>query len=147
MLLYLRRWSPFVGVAAKVAATNFSTNPNQEELWLTNLGCGGLMFPDSPSMSGNFAGGRIRQMMREKGYDALVLPYNTGHWGQFQADVQYVAGMGGNDSEITVVFPLNGDVTAWVRSSGYIPKWLGAQTGSATSATRAVSGGPRSSNA
>lgn len=71
--------------------------------------------------------GRIREMMHEKGYDALVLPYNTGHWGQFQADVQYVAGMGGNDSEITAVFPLDGEVTAWVRSSGYISKWLGAQ--------------------
>jgi Xaa-Pro dipeptidase len=69
----------------------------------------------------------LRDRMREAGLECLVLPYNTGHWGQFQADVQYVTSMGGNDSEITAVFPLDGEVTAWARSAGYLSAWRGVQ--------------------
>jgi Xaa-Pro aminopeptidase len=70
---------------------------------------------------------RVRRFMRDAGVDCIVVPYNTGHWGQFQADVQYLTGMGGNDSEVCAVFPLEGKATAWVRSGRYIQSWLGAQ--------------------
>ena len=70
---------------------------------------------------------QLRKAMANAGIDCLVLPYNTGHWGQFQADVQYVTGMGGNDSEVCAVFPMAGEVSAWVRSGGYIRYWLGTQ--------------------
>ena len=59
---------------------------------------------------------RVRRFMRDAGVDCIVVPYNTGHWGQFQADVQYLTGMGGNDSEVCAVFPSAGEATAWVRS-------------------------------
>lgn len=70
---------------------------------------------------------RLREAMNREGLDGIILPYNTGHWGQFQADAQYVTHMGGNDSEICALFPAKGEVTAWVRSAGYIPFWLAAQ--------------------
>ncbi|HLH26755.1 MAG TPA: M24 family metallopeptidase [Chloroflexota bacterium] len=70
---------------------------------------------------------RVRRFMREAGVDCIVVPYNTGHWGQFQADAQYLTCMGGNDAEVCVVFPAEGEATAWVRSGRYIASWLGAQ--------------------
>ena len=70
---------------------------------------------------------RVRRFMRDAGVECLVVPYNTGHWGQFQADVQYLTCMGGNDAEVTAVFAAEGEPTAWVRSGRYIQSWLGAQ--------------------
>ena len=70
---------------------------------------------------------RVRRFMRDAGVDCVVVPYNTGHWGQFQADAQYLTGMGGNDAEVCALFATDGDPTAWVRSGRYIQSWLGAQ--------------------
>jgi Xaa-Pro dipeptidase len=70
---------------------------------------------------------RVRRFMRDGGVDCVVVPYNTGHWGQFQADAQYLTCMGGNDAEICAVFAAEGEATAWVRSGRYVPSWLGAQ--------------------
>jgi Xaa-Pro dipeptidase len=70
---------------------------------------------------------RVRRFMRDAGVDCVVVPYNTGHWGQFQADAQYLTGMGGNDAEVCALFAADGDPTAWVRSGRYIQSWLGAQ--------------------
>ena len=65
--------------------------------------------------------------MRGEGFDCLVLPYNTGHYGQFQSDTQYITHLGDFDGEVTAVFPLEGDVVAWISSDLYAPLWRQTQ--------------------
>ena len=63
----------------------------------------------------------VRKAMQAAGVDCLVLPYNTGHWAQFQADVSYLTQLGDYESEVAAVFPLEGEVTAWLPSPSYVP--------------------------
>jgi len=56
----------------------------------------------------------IRQAMEEAGLDALILPASTNRWEQSMADARYVSGIGGFQTETLVVFPLDGEPTAFV---------------------------------
>src|SRR4029450_4858248 len=58
---------------------------------------------------------RVRELMRFEGLDAIIGFPNQSHWDQFQADVRYLTHIGGHQTEVAVVFPLSGDVTAFVR--------------------------------
>jgi Xaa-Pro dipeptidase len=72
--------------------------------------------------------GRVRAAMKQEGIDCLVLQYNTGHWGQFQADMQYITHLGAFEGELAAVFPLEGEVTAWCAAELYAPFWRACQT-------------------
>jgi len=65
--------------------------------------------------------------MAEQQQDCLVGFPNSGHWDQFQAGVRYIAQIGGNTTEAAVVFPLAGDVTAFVRGENEVA-WWGSQS-------------------
>lgn len=69
---------------------------------------------------------RVRQAMEEAGLDCLLAFPNSGHWDQFQAAVRYLTQIGGNTTEAAVVFPLSGDVTAFVRGPNEVA-WWGSQ--------------------
>src|SRR2546425_717132 len=70
---------------------------------------------------------RVRQAMVREGIDCLVLPYNTGHWGQFQSDTQYITHLGDFEGEVAAVFPANGDVVAFVQGDVYAVFWRACQ--------------------
>ena len=70
---------------------------------------------------------RVREAMRRENVDCLVLPYNTGHYAQFQSDTQYITHIGDFEGEVTAVFPLEGEVIAWVTNGGYAPFWRSTQ--------------------
>lgn len=55
---------------------------------------------------------RVRASMREERLDAIFVPPNTGLYDQFQANVRYLTGIGGNCFQAAAVFPLDGEVTA-----------------------------------
>jgi Xaa-Pro aminopeptidase len=65
--------------------------------------------------------------MRQAGLDAIIGLPNQSHWDQFQADVRYLTHIGGNQTEVAVVFPQTGEVTAFVRGSNEIEWWGIAQ--------------------
>ena len=70
---------------------------------------------------------RVREAMRREGVDCLVLPYNTGHYAQFQAETQYITHLGDFEGEVAAVFPLEGEVVAWVSNDAYAPFWRRVQ--------------------
>ena len=70
---------------------------------------------------------RVRELMRQAGLDAIIGLPNQSHWDQFQADVRYLTHIGGNQTEVAVVFPEAGEVTAFVRGSNEIEWWGIAQ--------------------
>lgn len=55
---------------------------------------------------------RVRDLMRESKLDVIFVPPNTGLWDQFQANVRYLTGIGGNCAQAAAIFPLDGTVTA-----------------------------------
>ncbi len=60
--------------------------------------------------------------MREAGIDVIVVPNNTGHSTDFQANARYISHVGGGgDADIAVVFPLEGEVTAIATSA--VQRW------------------------
>jgi Xaa-Pro dipeptidase len=64
----------------------------------------------------------LRRLMREQGIDVIVVPNNTGHSTDFQANARYISHVGGGgDADIAVVFPLEGEVTAVATSAK--PRW------------------------
>jgi len=64
----------------------------------------------------------VRAAMREAGMDVIVVPNNTGHSTDFQANARYLSHVGGGgDADIAVVFPLEGEVTAVATSAA--PRW------------------------
>lgn len=64
----------------------------------------------------------VRERMREAGMDVIVVPNNTGHSTDFQANARYLSHVGGGgDADIAVVFPLEGEVTAVATSAA--PRW------------------------
>src|ERR1051325_829000 len=71
--------------------------------------------------------GRVRQLMKEQGFDVIVGFPNQSHWDQFQADVRYLTQIGGNQTEAAVICPQSGDVTAFVRGSNEVEWWGIAQ--------------------
>ncbi len=66
---------------------------------------------------------RVREMMAQRGFDAIIAPCNTGHNEAFQADVRYLTQIGGFANEACVFFPSSGEPTAWVRADSQPPEW------------------------
>src|SRR5258706_14812671 len=55
----------------------------------------------------------VPTLMREAKIDVIVVPNNTGHSTDFQANCRYLTHVGGGgDADIAAVFPLEGAVTA-----------------------------------
>ncbi|HEX9443352.1 MAG TPA: M24 family metallopeptidase, partial [Candidatus Binatia bacterium] len=71
--------------------------------------------------------GRVRELMRRAGLDAIIGFPNQSHWDQFQADVRYLTHIGGHQTEVAVVFPLSGAATAFVRGANEVEWWRIAQ--------------------
>jgi Xaa-Pro dipeptidase len=57
---------------------------------------------------------KVRAEMARQGINCLLLPANTGRWEQLQADSHYLSSIGGFATEVFTVFPLKGDVTAYI---------------------------------
>lgn len=70
---------------------------------------------------------RLREEMRKAGFDALISLPNQGHWDQFGADTRYITQIGGTQTEVGAVLPLEGEVTAIVRGANEIEWWGLAQ--------------------
>ena len=70
---------------------------------------------------------RVRALMRQEQLDAIIGFPNQSHWDQFQADIRYLTHIGGHQTEVAVVFPLSGEVTAFVRGGNEIEWWSIAQ--------------------
>ena len=70
---------------------------------------------------------RVRELMRRDQIDAIIGFPNQGHWDQFQADTRYLTHIGGHQTEVAVVFPLTGEVTAFVRGNNEVEWWRIAQ--------------------
>ena len=66
---------------------------------------------------------RVRELMREQKLAAILGFPNQSHWDQFQADVRYLTHIGGHQTEVGVVFPESGDVTAFVRGGNEVEWW------------------------
>jgi Xaa-Pro dipeptidase len=63
---------------------------------------------------------RVRDLMAREDLAAIVVPPHTGHATAFQANARYLSHCGGSpDADITVVFPLNGEVTVGATSARY----------------------------
>src|SRR5437773_5880602 len=71
--------------------------------------------------------GLVRAEMKQAGLDALIGLPNQGHWDQFGADIRYLTEIGGFQTEVAVVFPVEGEVTAVVRGANEIEWWGLAQ--------------------
>lgn len=56
----------------------------------------------------------VRDEMARRGIDCLLLPANSGRWEQLQGDSRYLTSIGGFATEVFTVFPLEGEVTAYV---------------------------------
>lgn len=69
----------------------------------------------------------VRGLMREKNLDAIIGFPNQSHWDQFQADIRYLTHIGGHQTEVAMVFPESGEVTAFVRGANEIEWWSVAQ--------------------
>jgi Xaa-Pro aminopeptidase len=70
---------------------------------------------------------RLRDLMRRERLDAIIGFPNQSHWDQFQADVRYLTHIGGHQTEVAVVFPVSGEVTAFVRGGNEVEWWSIAQ--------------------
>jgi len=70
---------------------------------------------------------RVRELMHRDQIDAIIAFPNQDHWDQFQADTRYLTHIGGHQTEVAVVFPVSGEVTAFVRGSNEIEWWRIAQ--------------------
>ena len=68
----------------------------------------------------------VRALMAAAGIDVLVCLPGTNSHNHGQADVVYLTQLGENEDEVTVVFPVDGDVTAWLSRGGAWPasNWL-----------------------
>lgn len=56
----------------------------------------------------------VRAEMARRNIACLLLPANTGRWEQLQADSRYLTSIGGFATEVFTVFPLEGEVTAYI---------------------------------
>src|SRR5205807_5662427 len=55
----------------------------------------------------------VRKLMAADNLDVIVVPNNTGHSTDFQANVRWLTHVGGGgDADIAAVFPREGDATA-----------------------------------
>jgi Xaa-Pro dipeptidase len=70
---------------------------------------------------------RLREEMKRADFDALIALPHQGHWDQFGCDTRYITQIGGAQTEVGCVLPLEGDVTAVVRGANEIEWWGLAQ--------------------
>ncbi len=92
-----------------------------------NSGERGFNLPRFSSEERERRWGRVRTLMRAAGIDVLIGLPNQSHWDQFQADVRYLSHIGGHQTEVAVVFPEAGEVTALVRGNNEVEWWGIAQ--------------------
>lgn len=71
--------------------------------------------------------GRLREEMKKASIDTLIALPNQGHWDQFGCDTRYITQIGGTQTEVGCVLPLEADVTAVVRGANEIEWWGLAQ--------------------
>jgi hypothetical protein len=76
--------------------------------------------------------------MEQAHIDVLLAPANTGRWEQLQADSRYLTSVGGFATEVFTVFPMEGEVTAFIFNRA--AWWKKAQVGSPMCATVATTG-------
>jgi Xaa-Pro aminopeptidase len=79
------------------------------------LGDGTYPRPDVPRLSigeRDRRWARVRRLMAREGLDVLVALHNSGSWDQANANGRYLSALGGNSAWVSVVFPLDGEVTA-----------------------------------
>ena len=69
----------------------------------------------------------LRSEMKKARFDALISLPTQSHWDQFGADTRYITQIGGTQTEVAAVLPLEGDVTAVVRGANEIEWWGLAQ--------------------
>jgi len=69
----------------------------------------------------------VRAEMRKANLDAVIGLPNQGHWDQFGADIRYLMQIGGFQTEVAAVFPLQDRPTAVVRGANEIEWWGLAQ--------------------
>ncbi|HZS03006.1 MAG TPA: M24 family metallopeptidase [Chloroflexota bacterium] len=69
---------------------------------------------------------RVRALMARDGIDVIACLPCTNNHDRGQADARYLTQLGENSDETTVVFPLEGEVTAWHSRGGVWPSsnWL-----------------------
>ena len=71
--------------------------------------------------------GAVRAQMVAQGLDCLVLPHSNGDWDNYQIDIRYLTGIGGNCTGVAAVFPIEGDPIAIVRDPQRREWWKRAQ--------------------
>jgi Xaa-Pro aminopeptidase len=91
---------------------------------MINSGERGFGLPKFSATERDRRWGRVRELMRAAGLDAIIGFPNQSHWDQFQADIRYLTHIGGHQYEVAVVFPLAGEVTAFVRGANEV-EWFG----------------------
>src|SRR5256885_2094673 len=69
----------------------------------------------------------VRAEMKKAHLDAVIGLPNQGHWDQFGADIRYLTQIGGFQTEVAAVFPLEEEPTAVVRGANEIEWWGLAQ--------------------
>jgi Xaa-Pro dipeptidase len=69
----------------------------------------------------------LRAAMKKANFDALIALPHEGHWDQFGCDTRYITQIGGTQTEVGCVLPLEADVTAVVRGENEIEWWGLAQ--------------------
>ena len=69
---------------------------------------------------------KVRALMARDGVDVLVCMPCTNSHNRGQADPVYLTQLGENEDEVSVVFPIEGEVTAWLSRGGVWPasNWL-----------------------
>ncbi len=68
--------------------------------------------------------GRLREAMRREGLDVLLAIHNSSAWDQGNANGRYISSIGGNCAWSSVVFPLDGEVTAITGPTPTADYWL-----------------------
>ena len=86
-----------------------------------------LAYLSSVMQSVSGAGRACASSCSQKQLDAIIGFPNQSHWDQFQADIRYLTHIGGHQTEVAVVFPLSGAVTAFVRGGNEVEWWSIAQ--------------------
>jgi Xaa-Pro dipeptidase len=69
----------------------------------------------------------LRTEMKKANFDTLIALPHEGHWDQFGCDTRYITQIGGTQTEVGCVLPLEADVTAVVRGENEIEWWGLAQ--------------------
>jgi len=69
----------------------------------------------------------LRAEMKKANFDSLIALPHEGHWDQFGCDTRYITQIGGTQTEVGCVLPLDADVTAVVRGENEIEWWGLAQ--------------------